>query len=438
MVVDVRRRRLLLRADAGPAQPVPVACRRPRLDGPGPNPLLQNHILVAFHPPMLYLGYVGFTVPFAFAIAALVTGRVGEGWLAETRRWTLFAWGFLTGRHRARRVVELRGARLGRVLGVGPGRERLDPAVAHRHRVHPLGDGAGAPRHAPGLEPLAARARRSRSRSSARSSPGRAWSSRCTRSSTARSGRAARRSSPSSWSVSVGLIGWRGDRLRSPGAIDSPLSREGAFLANNLLFAAFAFVVLLGTVFPLIVEASTSDRISVGAPYFDRMTMPIGLAAAVPHGDRAGAAVAQGDSRTAVGSACCGRRGPVDAAVVARSLVGAGAGSRCSPSGSAGSPAGSALRQTRAGHTAPGLRGLVGRANGGMIVHLGVLIIAVALAATQSYAPQGEFALKGGTVHASAATRSRTCRVASRTRRTDGTIARRDPHRRRRRVSSRR
>ena len=49
----------------------------PGFDGPGPNPLLQNHILMAFHPPMLYLGYVGFTVPFAFAIAALVTGRVG-------------------------------------------------------------------------------------------------------------------------------------------------------------------------------------------------------------------------------------------------------------------------------------------------------------------------------------------------------------------------
>ena len=64
--------------------------------GPGPNPLLQNHILVLFHPPILYLGYVGFTVPFAFAIAALVTGRVGEGWLMETRRWALFAWAFLT------------------------------------------------------------------------------------------------------------------------------------------------------------------------------------------------------------------------------------------------------------------------------------------------------------------------------------------------------
>src|SRR3954452_18140808 len=78
--------------------------------------------------------------------------------------------------------------------------------------------------------------------------------------------------------VGVGLIGWRGDRLRSPGAIDSPLSREGAFLANNLLFAAFAFVVLLGTVFPLIAEAINGERLSVGSPYFDRMTAPIGFA----------------------------------------------------------------------------------------------------------------------------------------------------------------
>ena len=79
---------------------------------------------MAIHPPMLYLGYVGFTVPFAFAIGALVTGRVGEGWLLETRRWTLFAWGFLTW-HPPRRMVELRGARLGWRVGLGPGRERF-------------------------------------------------------------------------------------------------------------------------------------------------------------------------------------------------------------------------------------------------------------------------------------------------------------------------
>src|SRR5690606_11435199 len=80
----------------GPANPFGAFDPPRGYDGPGPNPLLQNHPLMAFHPPMLYLGYVGFTVPFSFAIAALVTGRLGEGWLVATRRWTLIAWGFLT------------------------------------------------------------------------------------------------------------------------------------------------------------------------------------------------------------------------------------------------------------------------------------------------------------------------------------------------------
>src|SRR5438132_7339725 len=81
---------------AGPANPFRTLAGAVPTDGPGPNPLLQNHPLVAFHPPMLYLGFVGFTIPFAFAIGSLITGRLGEGWLIETRRWTLFAWGFLT------------------------------------------------------------------------------------------------------------------------------------------------------------------------------------------------------------------------------------------------------------------------------------------------------------------------------------------------------
>ena len=78
--------------------------------------------------------------------------------------------------------------------------------------------------------------------------------------------------------VGVGLIAWRGDRLRSPGGIDSPISREGAFLANNLLFVLFAVVVLLGTVFPLLYEALESgQQVTVGAPYFNRLVVPVGL-----------------------------------------------------------------------------------------------------------------------------------------------------------------
>jgi cytochrome c-type biogenesis protein CcmF len=66
------------------------------MDGPGPNPLLQNHWLMAVHPPLLYLGYVGMTVPFAFAIGALLTRQTDERWLWLTRRWTLAAWAFLS------------------------------------------------------------------------------------------------------------------------------------------------------------------------------------------------------------------------------------------------------------------------------------------------------------------------------------------------------
>ena len=76
----------------------------------------------------------------------------------------------------------------------------------------------------------------------------------------------------------VGLIAWRGDRLRSPGGIDSPFSREGAFLLNNLLFVLLAVIVLLGTVFPLLYEALEHQQVTVGAPYFDALTLPIGLA----------------------------------------------------------------------------------------------------------------------------------------------------------------
>ncbi len=64
--------------------------------GPGPDPLLQDRALVAFHPPLLYLGLVGFTVPFCLAVAGLVTGRVGTSWLPEARRWAIFAWACLT------------------------------------------------------------------------------------------------------------------------------------------------------------------------------------------------------------------------------------------------------------------------------------------------------------------------------------------------------
>lgn len=364
------------------------------VDGPGPNPLLQNHILMAIHPPMLYLGYVGFTVPFAFAIAALVTGRVGEGWLVETRRWTLFAWGFLT-------LGLLAGAWWSYdVLGWG-GYWGWDPV--ENASLLPWLTGTAY------LHSVMIQERRGMLR---------VWnlSLLCatfsltilgtfiTRSGVLESVHAFSEGSVGPLflaffgviaAVSVGLIGWRGDRLHAPGRIDSPLSREGSFLANNLLFAVFAFVVLLGTVFPLIVEAVQQERISVGTPYFDRMTMPVGMmllflmavAPVLPWRKASGELLRnrlEWPAWFAVGSlvlaVAVGARGITP--LIAFTL--------------AGFAGGAALRQIVLATRRNGWRGLVGRTNGGMIVHLGVIILAIGLAASNSYLRQTEVTLDRG------------------------------------------
>ena len=257
------------------------------------EPALQDNPLIAFHPVFLYLGFVGFTVPFAFAIATLVTGRLNEGWLLETRRWTLFAWAFLT-------IGIVMGAWWSyQVLGWG-GFWGWDPvenaallpwlcATAYLHSVM-VQERRGLLR-VWNLSLLIA-----------------AFSLTILGTFLTRSGVLVSVHSFSDSTVGpvllgffglvvavgVGLIGWRGDRLRSPGTIDAAVSREGAFLVNNLLFAGFALVVLLGTVFPLFVQALNGQQVTVGRPYFDTMTLPIGFALAVLHGRRAGAPVAQG------------------------------------------------------------------------------------------------------------------------------------------------
>ena len=89
-------------------------------EGNGLNPLLQYPEMV-IHPPMLYLGYTGFTIPFAFALAALLGRYPGEKWIHITRRWTMVAWCFPERRDSARGALGLCGARMGRLLVVGPG-----------------------------------------------------------------------------------------------------------------------------------------------------------------------------------------------------------------------------------------------------------------------------------------------------------------------------
>ena len=361
------------------------------LDGPGPNPLLQNHILVMFHPPILYLGYVGVTVPFAFAIAALITGRVGEGWLVATRRWSLFAWGFLTF-----------GIALGswwsyEVLGWS-GVWAWDPV--ENASLLPWITGTAY------IHSVLVQERRGMLR---------VWNisllvatfsltilgTFLTRSGVLNSVHAFSESSIGSWFlglfavvlvVSIGLIGWRGDKLRSPGVIDSPLSREAAFLANNVLFAVFAFVVLLGTVFPLIIEALQNRQIAVGAPFFDKLSMPIGLAlltlmaiAPVLPWRKASTETLR---QRLFWPAWCGV-----AALVASLLLGAYGLAPLLTFTLGGVSAGAAMRQVVLATRRQGWRGFVGRANGGMIVHLGVILIAVALGASNSFSKSQELSL---------------------------------------------
>ncbi len=368
----------------GPASPfapgptVPVG-----FDGPGPNPLLQNHVLVLFHPPILYLGYVGFTVPFAFAIAALITGRVGEGWLLETRRWALFAWGFLTV------GILLGGWWSYEVLGWS-GVWAWDP-VENASLLPWLTSTAY-------IHSVLVQQRRGMLR---------VWNlsllvatfaltilgTFLTRSGVVNSVHAFAAGEVDGYLlgffaivvlVSLGLIGWRGDMLRAPGRIDSPVSREGAFLANNVIFTLFAFIVLLGTVFPLLVEVFQDRQTVVGAPYFDRLSMPIGIvllflmavAPVLPWRTTSTETLRVRLFWPAwLGAAALG------IAVVA----GADGFAPLVAFTCGGFAAGSALRQLALATRRQGVAGLVGRANGGMLVHLGVIIIAVALASSNSY-----------------------------------------------------
>ncbi len=386
---------------AGPADPFQTVSGAASVNGLGPNVLLQDNALVAFHPPILYLGFVGFTIPFAFAIASLITGRIGEGWQIATRRWTLFAWGFLT-------VGVLLGAWWSyQVLGWG-GFWGWDP-VENAALLPWLCATAF-------LHSVIVQERRGLLR---------VWNlslviatfsltilgTFLTRSGVITSVHAFSDSDIGGLILAffgvvvvagVGLIAWRGDRLRSPVGIDSPFSREGAFLVNNLLFVLLAVIVLLGTVFPLLYEALEHQQVTVGAPYFDTLLLPIGLALLVlmaigPALPWRKATVGTLRDRLTVPAA-------VGVLVAVVSVIGGVRGvgavlAFCLGGFAAASNARQLVLASRGAHRhgIGAWRGFVGRANGGMVVHIGVVVIAVALAAATSLAYRGEVVLRPGT-----------------------------------------
>jgi cytochrome c-type biogenesis protein CcmF len=208
--------------------------------------------------------------------------------------------------------------------------------------------------------------------------------------------------------VGLGLIAWRGDKLHTPGRIDSAVSREAAFLANNLLFTVFAFVVLMGTVFPLLAEALQGRQLSVGQPYFDRLVVPIGIgllflmavAPALPWRAASGEVLrrrllvpAYIGVTTMVVTVLLGAHGLAQ-------IVSFGLGS-FALAGIVRNMV-SAIRARRAAHGEAVPAAVVNtvrgnpRLYGGLIVHAGVVIIAIALGVSSGYATRREVRLGVG------------------------------------------
>ncbi len=260
---------------AGPANPFGLIVPTPE-NGPGPNPLLQNHPLMGLHPPLLYLGFVGLSVPFAFAIGALLSGNLEAAWLREARRWMIAAWAFLS-------LGVIGGAWWSyEVLGWG-GYWAWDPVE-----------------NASFLPWLTATAFLHSVMVQERRGMLKTWNltliigtfiltlfgTFLTRSGILDSVHAFTEGviGPLFLGfialITLGsflLIAWRSDRLHAPGTLDGAVSRESAFILNNLIFVALTFTVLLGTVFPLMVEWTRNERISVGPPYFDMVFTPLAL-----------------------------------------------------------------------------------------------------------------------------------------------------------------
>ncbi len=245
-------------------------------DGNGLNPLLQNPGMV-FHPPTLYLGYVGFTIPFAFAMAALFMKDLGEWWIKKTRAWTLFSWAFLT------LGIVFGGWWAYRELGWG-GVWGWDP-VENASLMPWLTSTAF-------LHSVIIQERRGMLK---------VWNivlilltfalsifgTFITRSGIITSVHAFGQSSVgyvflgflAVVVVSGGYLIWsRYEKLKEKNPrIESVLSKESSFLYNNIILFGLAFATFWGTIFPLIVEAVKGIKISVGPPFFNRVNSPLFL-----------------------------------------------------------------------------------------------------------------------------------------------------------------
>jgi cytochrome c-type biogenesis protein CcmF len=244
-------------------------------NGQGLNPMLENPGMV-IHPVTLYLGYVGFSIPFAFAMGALITKRLGDQWIRSTRRWTLLAWVFLT-------MGNIVGAWWAYVtLGWG-GFWAWDPV--ENASLLPWLTGTAF------LHSVMIQEKKDMLK---------VWNivlitvtftltifgTFLTRSGIISSVHSFGQSSLGYWFVgfmaltlifSLNLLFSRLDLLKSRNELDSFVSRESSFLLNNLILLAMAFTVLWGVLWPIISEAVTGNKATVGPPFFNQVMTPFGL-----------------------------------------------------------------------------------------------------------------------------------------------------------------
>lgn len=242
-------------------------------DGRGLNPLLRHPGMI-IHPPMLYLGFVSFVIPFAFGVAALITGRTDDRWIRLTRRWTLVAWLFLS-------LGLLLGSRWAYdVLGWG-GYWAWDPVEIAAFMPWLSGT---AFLHSVMIQEKRGLFKR--------------WNmiliiityslvifgTFLTRSGVLSSVHSFAQSAIGplffafiaiTFLVSLGLLLWRWNFLRAEGHMTSMLSRESLFLYNNLLFIFILAVCLLGVIFPLISELLTGQKVTFGPPWYEQNTGPL-------------------------------------------------------------------------------------------------------------------------------------------------------------------
>ncbi|TFH24123.1 MAG: heme lyase CcmF/NrfE family subunit, partial [Myxococcales bacterium] len=245
-------------------------------EGTDLNPLLQNYWM-QIHPPALYMGYVSWTIPFGFAIAALASGRLDDLWIRTTRRWVLAAWFFLA-------VGNLLGARWAyEVLGWG-GYWAWDPV--ENAAFMPLMTGTAY------LHSVMIQERKDMLK---------VWNMTLiiltfcltifgtflTRSGVISSVHSFTQSGLGPFFmgflavvilISGGLLVYRLKELRPRHQLDSIMSRESAFLFNNLLLVGIAFATFWGTVFPVLSEWVRGVKITVGPPFFNRVNAPLAIA----------------------------------------------------------------------------------------------------------------------------------------------------------------